>query len=740
MALDTHSLLDGLNEQQRYAATFTSGPLLILAGAGSGKTRTLTYRIAHIIQQGLCRPNQILAATFTNKAADEMKGRVADLLGPMDCFPHVSTFHSFGVRTLRRHANRIGYGNDFTICDADDQRAVYRQVMKELDLGGSSGPPIRRVQALVSHAKNRAWSPEQYLRHSHHPDAPLIANIYRAYESFLKRANAMDFDDLILQTVKLFKTDQEIREHTSSWYRFLLIDEYQDTNFPQYELVRQLTCQHRNLCAVGDEDQSIYGFRGAEVANILRFEEDFPGAKLVKLEQNYRSTQIVLDAAAAVVANNQRRKNKVLWTTRQGGDLLQLIVAGSAKEEARLIAQKIYRLRRSGERDVAILYRTNFQSRQFEESLRLLEIPYQLIGGVSFYSRQEVKDALAFLRSVSNPADSISLARIINRPRRGIGKVTLQKMQQSARRDGSSLWEVMGRFVAEHRLAGAAHRNVDAFRNRMEQCQPLLELPLHLALEKILKNMGYLNHLRELDTPEANDRLLNLDELLTVAREHQEQGASLQDFLDQSSLYAETDDFENESEKVVMMTVHNAKGLEFSTVFLAGCEEGLFPHSRSAEPEELEEERRLCYVGMTRARDHLILSYSRTRRSFGRESEGLNQPSRFLSEIPQRLIRRSDETRLPNRQPAVTLSRRRNRYSGRTFNTKESVAEFLQQRGMGSRATPQLRRGDLVAHAMFGPGKVLQVEPTGQDLKITVHFSNSGIKKLLQSFADLKRI
>ena len=740
MALDTSSLLDDLNEQQRYAATFTSGPLLILAGAGSGKTRTLTCRIAHIIRQGLCRPNQILAATFTNKAADEMKSRVADLLGKIEHFPQVSTFHSFAVRTLRRHANRIGYGNDFTICDVDDQRAVYRQVMEELELSGSSGPPVRRVQALVSYAKNRAWSPQQYLEHSHHPDTPLIAKIYRAYQSFLKRANAMDFDDLILQTVHLFKTDQEIREETSAWYRFLLIDEYQDTNLPQYELVQQLTCRHRNICAVGDEDQSIYAFRGAEVANILRFEEDFPGAELVKLEQNYRSTQVVLDAAAAVVANNQRRKDKVLWTARQGGELLRLIVAGSAKEEARLIAQRIYQLRQSGEHDVAILYRTNFQSRQFEESLRLLGIPYQLIGGVSFYSRQEVKDALAFLRSVSNPDDSISLARIINRPRRGIGKVTLQKMQQSARLDGSSLWKVMSRLLAEGGLRSAANRNVETFRARIEQCRSSLELPLHLALEKILETMGYLSHLRELDTPEANDRLLNLEELLTVAREHQEQGASLQDFLDQSSLYAETDQFENDSERVVMMTVHNAKGLEFSTVFLAGCEEGLFPHSRSVEPQELEEERRLCYVGMTRARDRLILSYSRRRRFFGRESEGFNQPSRFLSEIPDRLIQLSDLRPPANWQPAAHTSRRRSRYSGRTFNTKESVAEFLQQRGVASGETPQLRKGDLVAHKMFGPGKVLQVEPTSQDLKITVHFSKSGIKKLLQSFADLKRI
>ncbi len=743
--ISTPSLLDQLNPAQRRAVLRTDGPMLILAGAGSGKTRTITYKIAHLIDIGKCRPEQILAVTFTNKAASEMRSRVETLLTELSTPPLICTFHSFGVRVLRRFATRLGYGNDFTICDAADQRAVYKRVMEDLGVG-DDGPNPRFVQAVVSRAKNRGWNPDDYAARSKDSDAERVAPIFQAYQRALKRSNAMDFDDLILLTVELFKEEPEIAERVAGRYNYLLIDEYQDTNAPQNDLIRQLTTTHQNVSAVGDEDQSIYRFRGADIANILRFEEDFPGTVVIKLEQNYRSTQVILDAATAVVSNNTERKGKVLWTERAGGELIDLYVAEDARGEAEFVARQIYQLLQIGKGNIATLYRTNFQSRQFEDALRRHEITYKLVGGESFYHRKEVKDALAYLRAARNPHDDVSLLRIINEPARGIGKITVDRLLALAKAISSSVWDAVLKSLGEGLFPSRTATLLRRFRKLLLDCQESLDLPLHLGLEEILQRSGYRKHLHDQEGVESENRLLNLDELTNVAEEYSQRGQSLQEFLDATALHAEADDYD-QSARVTLMTLHNAKGLEFSVVFLAGLEEGLFPHSRSTLPEEVEEERRLCYVGITRAQEKLFLSYSRRRRFYGRSSESgeFNRPSRFLTELPQELLRVSESRRAFNAgslffSPAPPAAPKRP-YKGKTYNSKEDVKDFLDQvaanRGAGSRS---LTKGDLVEHGKFGRGLVLRVEPASDDLKVTVQFPGLGIKKLLQRFAQLRRV
>ncbi len=743
--ITTRSLLEQLNQAQREAVLQTDGPMLILAGAGSGKTRTITYKIAHVIDSGKCRPEQILAVTFTNKAATEMRSRVEGLLSELSAPPLICTFHSFAVRVLRRFATRLGYGNDFTICDAADQRAVYKRVMDDLGFD-EKGPAPRLAQAVVSRAKNQGWSPDAYEARSRDSDSQVMATLYRAYQAALKRSNAMDFDDLILQTVRLFLEDQEVAERVAGRYRYLLIDEYQDTNAPQNDLIRHLTALHQNVSAVGDEDQSIYRFRGADIGNILRFEEDFPGAVVIKLEQNYRSTQVILEAATAVVSHNSERKGKVLWTERTGGELIDLYVADDAREEAEFVSHQIYQFLQIGKSNIATLYRTNFQSRQFEDALRRLGITYKLVGGESFYHRKEVKDALAYLRAARNPHDDVSLLRIINEPARGIGKTTLEKLLALSKEASSSVWGSVSRALEERLFPSRTTTALKRFSELLLDCQKHLELPLHLALEKILQRSGYRGHLRNQEGEESDNRLLNLDELTNVAQEYSQREQSLQDFLDATALHAEADDYD-QSARVTLMTLHNAKGLEFPVVFLAGMEEGLFPHSRSILPEEIEEERRLCYVGITRAQEKLFLSYSRRRRFYGRSSDAgeFNRPSRFLAEFPQALLRVS-ESRRTARTGSLLFSRAqppepKRPYQGKTYNSKQDVEGFLRQtaakRGAGNRA---LTKGDLVEHREFGRGRVLRVEPATDDLKVTVQFSGLGIKKLLQRFAQLRRI
>jgi len=743
----TGDYLQQLNEEQRSAVTRTDGPTLVLAGAGSGKTRTITYKIAYLIEQGISRPEHFLAVTFTNKAADEMRGRVEQLLTQLSAAPLVCTFHSFAVRVLRRHADTLGYRRDFVICDREDQKRVFKTVYKELQLTDSQ-LPFNKTRAVISYAKNNSWTPEEYLEHSSDFEAEQISRVYEAYQRFLKRSNAVDFDDLILLTVSLFSENRGIRERYGDWYRYLLIDEYQDTNRPQYDLIKHLTCLDKNLTAVGDEDQSIYAFRGADIGNILRFETDFPGAHIVKLEQNYRSTQNILDAAISVVSNNVHRKGKVLWTDASKGEVIDLYVAPDAKLEAVYVSEKVYEHLRQGETGLAILYRTNFQSRQFEEALRRLQIPYKVVGGLSFYHRKEIKDALAYLQLARNPEDNVSLLRVINEPPRGIGQVTLDHLQQLSRKEESSLWTALQKGLQENCFPARTHLVLERFHSLVQEFRQFMELPFHLALEKILEASGYAQALCDEAMERSHNRTLNLEELITVAREYGEGEGALQDFLDHAALRSEADDYD-ESAAISLMTLHNAKGLEFSTVFLVGCEEGLFPHSRSLESDDLEEERRLCYVGLTRAKIKLYLTYSRRRRFFGRDTEERNRPSRFLNEIPEHLIRNewSGEIEFRTAGPVVNPGKNRYRrprkssFAGKTYNSVESARGFVEDLSRKrSQLSSRLVSGARIVHEEFGYGRILQVQRSGDDLKITVKFADVGIKKMLQSYAKLKRV
>ncbi len=735
--------LTHLNERQRFAVAQTEGPMLILAGAGSGKTRTITYKIAHLIDQGVCRPDQVLAVTFTNKAAEEMRTRVEELLRHLSTSPLVCTFHSFSVRVLRRYADLIGYRTDFSICDRDDQKRVIKAVYEELHFTDSH-LPMRKARAAISRAKSNNWAPQEYRDKSSDLAREEISLIYTAYERFLFRSNAMDFDDLILLTVRLLKKNHEVRQKYGESYSFILIDEYQDTNRPQYDLIKNLTAVHQNITAVGDEDQSIYGFRGSDIGNILRFEADFPGATIVKLEQNYRSSQNILDAASSLVSNNLNRKGKVLWTDQQAGQPIELFAAPDAKTEATYVSKKICEHLQQGEKGLAVLYRTNFQSRQFEESFRRFEIPYKLIGGISFYQRREVKDALAYLRMAINPNDNVSFLRIMNRPPRGIGKVTEDRLHGKARDEKTTLWEALRKGIEENTFPGRTHLVLERFFKLICECQNFLELPLYLALEKILEASGYISALRSEDSEEAHNRTLNLEELIVLAKENAEQGYTFQEFLDHAALRSEADDYD-ESAAVSLMTLHNAKGLEFPIVFLVGCEEGLFPHSRSVAENDLEEERRLCYVGLTRAQKKIYLTYSRLRRFFGREGEEMNLPSRFLQEIPEHLMRVSSGP-FPVRefvQPSANLGgylQRENRTETgfvKTHDSVESVQGFLSKL---SQKKSRFISGARIVHEKFGYGRILRVQDTGDDLKLTVQFPGLGIKRLLQSYAKLKLV
>ena len=731
--------LDYLNEKQRLAVTQTSGPMLILAGAGSGKTRTITHKIAFLIGERICEPNQILAVTFTNKAAQEMRDRVEKQLIQPDSSPLICTFHSFSARLLRRHADLVGYGRDFTICDTDDQKRVFKTVYDELHLTNSD-ISMNGARRSVSRAKSRNWSSGDLAEHFR-GQGDEIVRIYEAYQRFLKRSNAVDFDDLLLLTVQLLNENSAVREHYGAQYHYLLIDEYQDTNRPQYDLIKNLTSVHKNITAVGDEDQSIYGFRGADIGNILRFEEDFPGARIVKLEQNYRSSQNILDAATAVVSNNVDRKGKVLWTERPEGDPIHIYPASDARAEAYFVCGRIHEHLQDGERNLAVLYRTNFQSRQFEEALGRFQISYKLIGGVSFYHRKEIKDALAYLRVALNPDDNVSLQRIINVPARGIGVTTMKRLHRDARTNHETLWRTLCSGIQENRFPARTHLALERFFELIHQCQTFLNIPLYKTLQKILDTCGYIDVLRREDSEEAHNRILNLDELVTVAKEYEEQGLDVREFLDQATLRSEADDYD-ESAPVSLMTLHNAKGLEFSVVFLVGCEEGLFPHSRSVGEDAMEEERRLCYVGLTRGQKRIYLTFSRRRRFFGRETDEVNIPSRFLGEIPDHLV----QFQAPKSGQAVQSEKRqrgrgKKSYAGKTYDSVGSVSAFLDQLSeSGKTSAGGFVLGARIVHKQFGYGRILNVQDMGNDLKITVQFSGLGIKKLLQSYAKLKLV
>ena len=735
-------LLQELNKPQQEAVKQSEGPLLIIAGAGSGKTRTITHKVAFLIQEKGVKPENILAVTFTNKAAEEMKERVATLFGKSLVFPIISTFHSFSAQLLRRHAETLGYRNNYSICDVEDQLGVYRRVYQTLNID-SEQLPLRMVQAVVSRAKNKGqYASEFKIENLDTPNNQLIAQIFESYQDLLRRSNAMDFDDLILNAVRLLVEDADLARRYSEKFQYVLVDEYQDTNVPQNDLLRALTQKYKNVTAVGDEDQSIYSFRGADISNILRFEKDFPGARIIKLEQNYRSTQVILDAASSVISRNSNRRPKKLWTETLGGELVSLFVAGDARTEARFVARRVFHMARYQLGTIGILFRTNFQSRVFEEEFRRLHIKYRLIGGKSFYNRKEVKDALAYLRLVFRPEDDIALLRIINKPSRGIGKVTLAHLQKIAKLEGINLCQVIQKSLDCHTLPARSHAAIESFQGLINDCRSDLCSPLHICFAKILERVGYREYLEKIGTEESSNRLMNLDELLTVARDSYKSGEGIQVFLDNATLYSETDEYDS-SASVTLMTLHNAKGMEFSYVFLVGCEEGLFPHSRSATHQELEEERRLCYVGMTRARKRLHMSYSRTRRFFGQESQGFNQPSRFLSEIPDELLNLEMGSLSmagsvsSSTNAEIEKSALRKVYQGKTYDSPAEVGTFLRTMKGKNEIGLKLTSGMLVKHRRYGRGRVLKVEKTGLDLKVTVRFPGIGIKKLLQSYARL---
>jgi DNA helicase-2/ATP-dependent DNA helicase PcrA len=887
------SFLDELNPQQREAVKTTEGPVLILAGAGSGKTRVITFRIAYLIEHMGAMPESILAMTFTNKAAAEMAERVEKLVGGLSIAkPVISTFHSFCVRVLRRDIEAlripssvpgqppIGLTKNFVIYDESDQQQVVKGVMRRLGLDDKQLTP-RNVLSRISWAKNHMLDPQEVYLQSGDPKTERIAHIFEEYRKELRKANAMDFDDLLLEAMRLLKSVAAVREYYNRRFQYLLIDEYQDTNRPQYELMRLLAGGGHNVCAVGDEDQSIYSWRGADIRNILEFERDFPEAKIVRLEENYRSTQNILGAASAVVANNVRRKGKNLWTARQGGSKIGYYEAPDGENEALFAADTINRyVRQAGENGetarAAVLYRTNSQSRLFEEAMRRYQLKYHVVGGFSFYERAEIKVLISYLKVIQNPDDSVSLLRVINTPVRGIGKTTIEMIERLALETGLSMWGAVSEAITRQLLPARALAALKSFRALIEDGRAMLagtfverveesaqesSAGVPPAVERasspapqiaeastkdsgidfdpgnfsfdftvndlaedgatgegarpstddavegfrapgaaantaeilkfLIDSTGYIKQLEEEDTPEAFSRIENLRELVNAAMDSRDRGETLDQFLDHAALVSDADQYD-EHAQITLMTLHAAKGLEFPLVVLAGMEEGLFPHSRTMlEPDSIEEERRLCYVGMTRAMDTLILSRAVYRRRYGTDMPEASVPSRFLEEVPPQLVeelggsRRSTGrvgtgrvgtgrvgtgalARPAGRSPAAAES---THYSYededqsaawnparvkpktptplRNYNSIDNIAEFFASRGkkfsvqkMPSEE-PKGRRGfrpgQKVKHPKYGEGTVYQREGDGEDAKITVQFPRFGLKKLVERYAQLEK-
>jgi DNA helicase-2/ATP-dependent DNA helicase PcrA len=887
------SFLDQLNPQQREAVETTEGPVLILAGAGSGKTRVITYRIAYLIENMRVMPESILAMTFTNKAAAEMGERVEKLVGGLSIAkPVISTFHSFCVRVLRRDIEAmqipsatpgqppLGHTKKFVIYDESDQQSVVKSVMKRLGLDDKQLTP-RTVLSRISWAKNHMLDPQELYLQSADPKNEKIAHLFEEYRKELRKANALDFDDLLLEATRLLKTSATVREYYNRRFQYLLIDEYQDTNRPQYELMRMLAGERHNVCAVGDEDQSIYSWRGADIRNILEFEKDFPEAKIIRLEQNYRSTQNILQAASSVVANNIRRKGKNLWTSRQGGTKIGYYEAPDGENEALFAADHIAKyLREAGRAEnsggetprAAVLYRTNSQSRLFEEAMRRYGLKYKVVGGFSFYERAEVKDLVSYLKVIQNPDDSISLLRVINTPTRGIGKGTIDTLERLALETGLSLWGALGEAIRRQLLPPRALASLKNFQQLIVDAQAMLagtfveqleeservgnspapkEVPqaLHAAaddslpddasafdpnefentafdfggayqeaepdsnagvlpavlqedervprplpgqqdagattadlLKFLIDRTGYIKLLEDEDTPEAFSRIENLRELVNAAADSRDRGESLDEFLDHAALIADTDDYDERSQ-ITLMSLHAAKGLEFPLVFLSGLEEGLFPHSRTMlEPDDVEEERRLCYVGMTRAMDQLILTRAVYRRRYGTDLPEASVPSRFLEEVPAPLIEElggrrgarvgtgtlahpagrspaydvaphysyEDEDQSASwKRSAAAPGRQKPTAPAKPYNSIENIAEFFASRGKkftvpktpvaeptGKRG---FRPGQKVRHPKYGEGTVYQREGEGEEAKITVQFPRFGLKKLVEKYAQLER-
>jgi DNA helicase-2/ATP-dependent DNA helicase PcrA len=853
------SYLNNLNPQQREAVEAVTGPVLILAGAGSGKTRVITYRIAHLIDGIGVPPDSILAVTFTNKAASEMASRVESLVGGRSLAkPLISTFHSFCVRLLRRDIDALqvggkGYRKDFVIYDEADQQNVVKAAMRRLGIDDKQLTP-RNVLGRISWAKNHMLDPQEVYLQSGDPKTERVAHIYEVYRQELAKSNALDFDDLLLYAVRVLKASGETRERYNRRYRYIQVDEYQDTNRPQYELMRMLAAGEHNVCAVGDEDQSIYSWRGADIRNILEFEQDFPEARIIRLEQNYRSTQNILQAASSVVSHNVRRKGKTLWTARSGGAQIGYYEAPDGENEALFAADYIAKYLRQAASEngetprAAVLYRTNSQSRLVEEAMRRYQLNYHVVGGFSFYERAEIKDLISYLKVIQNPDDSIAVQRVINTPTRGIGKNTLEAIENIALETGTSMWgainEVLRRKLLPLRaltalqgfrelIDDARAMHLGTFRERVSETAefnatdtvpvadteddlqhdidfspaefeaaaatefapetldtgadesvvaPVIEErvegfrapgdPASTAelLKFLIDRTGYIKQLEQEDTPEALARIENLHELVNAAMDSRDRGETLNEFLDHAALVSDADDYD-EAARVTLMTLHAAKGLEFPLVFLIGLEEGLFPHSRTLlTPDDIEEERRLCYVGMTRAMHTLVLSRARYRRRYGTDMPEPSVASRFLDEIPHTLLQDLGSPRRPAHAPSSDYSTgkhyayededqrpahdrrdkpQRSQYSGPSYNSIDNIAEFFASRGKKfSRPKVEIpqptgrtgfRPGQRVRHPKYGEGTVYKREGDGEDAKITVQFPRFGLKKLVEKYAQLEK-
>lgn len=803
-------ILSSLNPQQVEAVKTTEGPLLILAGAGSGKTRVITVRIAYLITEKQVAPHSILAVTFTNKAAGEMRSRVQELLKDerLNSFPLLSTFHSLCVRILRQDIDKLGegYTKSFTIYDTDDSQKVVKACIKDLGLDEKQITP-RVVRSAISSAKNRGEDADLFGSRIEHTDdkRAAMAKIFRMYDERLNRANALDFDDLLIKAVKLLRVSPETREKYNERYKYILVDEYQDTNALQFALINYLTEKQQNICVVGDDAQSIYGFRQADIKNILDFELHFPEAKAILLEQNYRSTQTILDVAHAIIENNINQKKKKLWTANPGGERIFYYQASDADGEGRFVAAKIEEHRRRRPEDrVAILYRTNAQSRVFEEALRRQRIDYNIVGGFSFYERAEVKDVIAYLKLAMNPSDDVALLRVINTPPRGLGKTSLDELVFRAKDFGVSLWEALA-IVTDRatatpvNLTPRAKEALRGFKQVLETLQTKTgeaaqsERPVSDVVVAAIEDSGYATMLRTENSDESQARLANLEELVNAAVDYDRaEDTGLRDFIDHAALTSDTDKFDRNA-GVTMMTVHSAKGLEFPVVFLVGLEDGIFPHSRSiGDEKELEEERRLAYVAITRAEKILYLTHAMRRRVYGDEMAA--EPSQFLNEMPLELIEdlsygsswlsfarggaaRSNKHAVDALRGETKIEKPKNLYTGKTYNSKDAIAEFFKSRGasasngaatgpgsienndakseprgfdkLRSQAaerpkTPPAETGKFVAgshvrHSKYGKGLVLRREGSGDNAKLTVSFPGFGQKKLIEKFANLER-
>lgn len=726
------NILDNLNPMQREAVTTTEGPLLIVAGAGSGKTTVLVNRIAYIIDRGLASPYQILALTFTNKAANEMKERISALLPGFGGDMWIGTFHSICVKILRRNIDFLGYTNDFVIYDTADSKTLMKECYRELDVNDKNFPQ-RSVMSIISSAKNDSLDAETF-ETIYKADFRMseIAKIYKLYQSKLKKNNAVDFDDILLNTVKLLSLEPDVLEKYRRRFKYILVDEYQDTNNIQYLLINLLAGGYRNICVVGDDDQSIYKFRGANIGNILSFESDYEDAKRITLEQNYRSTQTILDAANAVIANNSGRMSKKLWTAKEGGDRIHVFTAPTEYDEARFVARAIKKYKQENGRfgDCAILYRTNAQSRVLEEMLMREAVPYRVLAGLRFYDRKEIKDVIAYLRLIHNTNDDMSLRRIINEPKRKIGGATVDKLTAAAVADDCSVYDIIRNIDLYANEFKTSANKLKGFFELMESLIKLKDnIPLTQLITRILNDTGYLAMLEAEDTIENQTRRENLDEFINVAAEFEqnpEYDGTLAEFLESVTLISDVDSYDEDEDAAVMMTIHSAKGLEFPVVFLTGLEEGLFPGMRSIGSEDdIEEERRLCYVAITRAKERLYITKSRSRTVYGKTSPV--RASRFFEEIPKEYL--EDESGF------VTRVRE---FAG---GGRLSAADYFSGGGETDGGEPvDFNKGDIVEHRKFGRGRVVSVKQFGKDAILEIDFDTIGYKQLMAAFAKLKKI